>query len=77
MRLFGYLLSPKVAVADVQGKRSGSLELLGNASLLQDAIGRVARLDLAIDREATFGNRAIPNLVIPIALPMKIATVLL
>jgi hypothetical protein len=46
-------------------------EFLANASLLQDRIRRVAGLDLPVDREVPFGDRAVPNIVIAFAVPNK------
>lgn len=47
-------------------------EALGQACLLQDGVRRVARLNVSVHRESFARDRAFPNLVIAIALPVEL-----
>lgn len=46
-------------------------EALGQACLLQDGVRRVARLNVSVHSESFARDRAFPNLVIAIALPVE------
>jgi hypothetical protein len=50
-------------------------ERLGDAGLLQHAIGCVPGFYFVIDREFSVGHRAVPDFVVVLALPVKSATV--
>jgi hypothetical protein len=52
------------------------LELLRQASLLQNSISRVARFDFTIYGETTVCHGAIPYLMVAAALPFKVTAVL-
>lgn len=54
----------------------GNLKCLVEARLLQNAVGGVARLDLAIHREVTIGEWAVPDFVIALSLANPIASCL-
>ena len=52
------------------------LELLRQASLLQNSISRVARFEFTIYGETTVCHGAIPYLMVAAALPFKVTAVL-
>src|SRR5437763_2835979 len=54
----------------------GPSKLLAYACLLEHLIGRVPRLDLAVDRNVALCDRAVPNLVVALPRPNELAVVL-
>jgi hypothetical protein len=52
----------------------GRSEVLFKPCLLQDSICRVTRLDLAVNHEASLGDRAEPDLVIALTVALESAT---
>lgn len=61
---------------DIAPRDATMSEVLRNPCLLQDLIGGVTRLDLAIDGEAPLGDGAMPDLVVAFPLAVERATMI-
>jgi hypothetical protein len=52
------------------------LEFLAKPSLLEHLVGRMARLDFAVDCDVTLGDRAVPDFVITLSGANELTVVL-
>ncbi len=71
----GYCLSPPVTQGQAQYPDE-ILELLAQASLLENGVCCVPRFDLSVYGDASIGYRTVPYIVVAFSMAFKVASIL-